>query len=567
LNSILNGLFKEGRALQIEQIVLPTSEQIGALMNYPTIVSKMNELIQNKPKVKIEYTSKVIRKKIEDFESDYLTMDYDEMSKNEHGILFLPPNESEYENIQTTSTSKILPALSLNVNINKAELFGFILESEFADETEFASKAMRILKISDADYSEFSEATINIIGKVLKRSDIDTDALEKVSNLIGKLNANPEQVSQFEKLKNDKEFSSSVGLIWTEAIRNSDIKALKKLSKLKLFDINSKNGSGFSPLVVAIYFEQMEIIDWLVKNPSLDLNIMNDQGLTDIEQARLMGKDKLADYIEIKRPESKSRKFVFKERNKDGSPVVDFVPIHPGTFMMGAADNRVKVTITKSYNMSSIQTTQKTWRLIIDLANNHLAGKISLNSDPSRFSGDQNPVERVSYNDVVTWFQALNELSKIDNLKIQEKLKKLFPGHKLGSSYRLPTEAEFALVSRIMGLGSGNYSFTNNDYDLLDSAWYSRNSNSQTYPVGLKKPLMINGNPIYDISGNVWEYVSNFSGRLQGGVDPQGPSSGSKRIAVGGSCLSDSLRLSFGYRNFIEPNHEQVDMGFRIVRD
>ena len=366
--------------------------------------------------------------------------------------------------------------------------------------------------------------------------------------------------------KRRKKFADSLADKWSDAVAKSDIKTLEAFVALKLFDINTRDEGGFSTLHRAIHMDQKAVVEWLVANHKLDLNVKDDLGLTDVEHARLLGKNEMADFIEKRRPESKSRKFDVKERNADGTPIINFVKIPGGTFRMGDAE-KVSVTITKPFEMMSTQTTQKMWKAVIDLANVHLQGKSPLSTAPSNFKGELNPVEQVSHNDVVAWTETVNKLSISSDPQVQKQLSDLFPGHKKGDVYRIPTEAEFEYVARMRGLSTGDYAHGNTDKNLADYAWYSGNAGSKTHPVGLKKPIMINGKPIYDIHGNVWEWIADWYGsNLPGGVDPQGPTAGSFRVLRGGSWDYGAQYLRSGYRNGFSPGNRYNVVGFRLVR-
>ena len=66
--------------------------------------------------------------------------------------------------------------------------------------------------------------------------------------------------------------------------------------------------------------------------------------------------------------------------------------------------------------------------------------------------------------------------------------------------------------------------------------WYDANSGNTTHPAGQKKP---NGYGLYDMSGNVWEWCSDWYGEnyYQNSPknNPQGPDSGQERVLSGGS--------------------------------
>ncbi len=129
-------------------------------------------------------------------------------------------------------------------------------------------------------------------------------------------------------------------------------------------------------------------------------------------------------------------------------------------------------------------------------------------NNPSYFKncGDTCPVESVSWNDIQVFLQKLNS--------------------RTGKSYRLPTEAEWEYAARSGGKKE-KYAGTSSDSDLGSYAWYASNSGGKTHPVGQKKP---NSLGLYDMSGNVWEWVSDLYDfhyyKNSPRNNPQGPTSG-----------------------------------------
>jgi len=171
--------------------------------------------------------------------------------------------------------------------------------------------------------------------------------------------------------------------------------------------------------------------------------------------------------------------------------------------------------------------------------------KTIMGNNPSYFKacGDSCPVEEVSWNDAQTFIQKLNQQT--------------------GKKYRLPTEAEWEYAERSGGK-SEQYSGGN---DIDSVAWYDKNSGNKTHPVGTKQP---NGLGIYDMSGNVWEWVNDW---YDGGYyknspkdNPKGPGSGTFRVLRGG-CWANSARSTRSANRYGgNPDFGDSSYGFRLVR-
>ena len=127
--------------------------------------------------------------------------------------------------------------------------------------------------------------------------------------------------------------------------------------------------------------------------------------------------------------------------------------------MMGNNYNKVLTTISRPFEFMSVDVNQKIYRRVVELIGDNFPNQIyrKLNPLPSSFKGENLPVESIPYDNVDLWIKGLNELSKRDNLPTQEALGKLFPGHRRGQVYSLPTDAQWEFVSRLGGVAEGNY--------------------------------------------------------------------------------------------------------------
>ncbi|MDR1920313.1 MAG: formylglycine-generating enzyme family protein [Candidatus Adiutrix sp.] len=229
---------------------------------------------------------------------------------------------------------------------------------------------------------------------------------------------------------------------------------------------------------------------------------------------------------------------------KTNSIGMEFVLIPAGSFTMGADKNFEKadddetpahrVTISKPFYLGKYEVTQSQWAAV-------------MGDNPSRFKGQSNPVERVSWDDVQVFIKKLNQKEG-------------------GNKYRLPTEAEWEYAARA-GTTSA-YSFGDDAGELGRYAWYRDNSGDTTHPVGQKEP---NGWGLYDMHGNVWEWVRDWHDKnyyaASPATDPRGPSSGSFRVNRGGAWFNYTYaghcRSAYRYRSSPDSRHD--GLGFRLT--
>ena len=135
-----------------------------------------------------------------------------------------------------------------------------------------------------------------------------------------------------------------------------------------------------------------------------------------------------------------------------------------------------------------------------------------------------------------------------------------------GDNYRLPTEAEWEYAARSGG-GQEKWSGTSHESKIGEYAWYTDNSGDKTHPVGKKKP---NAFGLYDMSGNIWEWVQDWhedSYYKKSPVNnPGGPLKSTNRVVRGGCCDNHPKVLRAANRVGYTPVGRGFDIGFRLAR-
>ena len=131
-----------------------------------------------------------------------------------------------------------------------------------------------------------------------------------------------------------------------------------------------------------------------------------------------------------------------------------------------------------------------------------------------------------------------------------------------GHTYRLPTEAEWEYAAR----AGSKQPFPGSSLDEV--AWYGQNAAGRPYRVGQKRP---NAWGLYDMQGNVWEWVSDFYDEkyyaAEKVTDPKGPETGQYRVLRGGSLFSDAAHSRVSVRSFVGLPIQLDFFGFRCVRE
>jgi len=224
-------------------------------------------------------------------------------------------------------------------------------------------------------------------------------------------------------------------------------------------------------------------------------------------------------------------------------PEIDMVFVKGGKFTMGCQlesgdcinDERPRHEVkVGSYYIGKYPVTQKQWASVMGI-------------NPAHFEGDgweSLPIEQVSWNEAQEFIKRLNAMT--------------------GKNYRLPTEAEWEYAA-LGGLSAKGEKFSGHRF-LDDIAWYDYNSDGRTHPIGSKQPNELG---LYDMSGNVWEWVNDRYDKnyyrdcpLN---NPKGPKYGVERVYRGGSFNTEERYFRVSLRNYAKPEYRTIYMGFRLA--
>ncbi len=239
----------------------------------------------------------------------------------------------------------------------------------------------------------------------------------------------------------------------------------------------------------------------------------------------------------------------------------DMVEVRGGTFRMGATSEQgsdawrgekpVHSVTLSGYYIGKTEVTQALWKAV-------------MGSNPSKFKGDNLPVEQVSWNDCQEFIRKLNAIT--------------------GQNFHLPTEAEWEFACR-GGNNSRGYKYSGSN-DIKKVAWYEDNSVGKNHLVGYRRKGLRSvvcgdniGNTqpvgtkvsnelgIYDMSGNVYEWCNDCYGGYSSGAqtNPRGPYDGTQRVTRGGSKGSSAWCCRSSHRSNANLDFHSDSIGLRLA--
>lgn len=212
----------------------------------------------------------------------------------------------------------------------------------------------------------------------------------------------------------------------------------------------------------------------------------------------------------------------------------NMMPVKAGKFVMGTTNRgngfpAHEVQLLKDYYIGETEVTQSLWEAV-------------MGNNPSHYKGALLPVETVSWDECHNFLKKLGELTR--------------------HHFRFPTEAEWEFAAR--GRKSNPEEMYAGSSEVWNVAWYSDNNINGTSPV---KQKMKNELGIYDMSGNVNEWCQDFYANYPTGklIDPLGPTTGTMRVARGGSWYENEAKCRVYVRNKALPSTRSSNLGLRLA--
>lgn len=258
-------------------------------------------------------------------------------------------------------------------------------------------------------------------------------------------------------------------------------------------------------------------------------------------------------------------------------PVEDgFVLIQGGSFVMGSpedepwrSEDETLHTVTVSdFYISPYEVTQKDYETV-------------MGANPSNFSGENLPVENVSWLDAAEYCNALSKQAGLTPIYTIDGTNVTWD--RSANGYRLPTEAEWEYACRAgtttpfntetsISPEESNY-YGHYPYEIEDN--YFSQGNLATRPGEYRQTTVAvdsfspNGWGLYNMHGNVSEWVWDYYGEygMDEVSDPTGPDTGTRRVYRGGAWNDFAKNMRSAYRGTLPEEQGSFNIGIRLVRN
>ncbi len=217
---------------------------------------------------------------------------------------------------------------------------------------------------------------------------------------------------------------------------------------------------------------------------------------------------------------------------------IEMIEVKGGTFTMGDHIKQNQdalplhqVTLS-DYYVGRTEVTQQLWTAVMGYNNSH-------------FQGQYHPVENIEYEEIMTFLKKLNTMT--------------------GINFRLLTEAEWEYAAR-GGKESKGYVYSGSN-NLSEVGWTGNtNPTVTTHNVANKAPNELG---LYDMTGNVWEWCSDYNGPYSDKeeTNPQGPKNKTWHQSKGGGYSHFAYFCQVCYRDLKYPSKKSNGLGFRLAMD
>jgi formylglycine-generating enzyme required for sulfatase activity/flavodoxin len=262
--------------------------------------------------------------------------------------------------------------------------------------------------------------------------------------------------------------------------------------------------------------------------------------------------------------------------NTAGAPPENFVLIKGGSFSMGSptteawrsADEVLHTVSVSDFYMDKYEVTQAEYKKV-------------MGDNPSNFSGDNLPVEMVSWLDAVRFCNAKSE---------QEGLQKAYEidgnsvtWNREANGYRLPTEAEWEYACRAgtatpfnaehsLSAEEANF-YGHYPYEIEDNYFSQSNLTAKPGQYRQRTVAVDSFSPnkwgLYNMHGNVSEWVWDLYGDydIKAADNPYGAATGSLRAYRGGGWNDFAKNMRSAYRAAMEQDKKSFNLGIRLARN
>lgn len=253
-----------------------------------------------------------------------------------------------------------------------------------------------------------------------------------------------------------------------------------------------------------------------------------------------------------------------------------FIRITGGSFLMGSpedeawrSDDETQHSVTVSdFYMSPYEVTQKEY-------------EDAMGNNPSSFSGDDLPVESVSWLDAVSYCNVRSQQEGLTSVYVIDGQNVSWD--RSADGYRLPTEAEWEYACRA---GTTTPFYMENSPSAEEANYYGH------YPYGIEDNYFSQGNlevkpgeyrettvavesfsanpyGLYNMHGNVAEWTWDIYGAYPDGkqIDPIGADSGTRRVYRGGGWNDFAKNMRSAYRAMMDQDKGSFNIGIRLVRN
>jgi formylglycine-generating enzyme required for sulfatase activity len=307
----------------------------------------------------------------------------------------------------------------------------------------------------------------------------------------------------------------------------NNLLAYERLSNSSLASTNyyeTDNSSNFISYLEELLTEQILTDEDLIKfKDSLENNTLSNplhfnhsssyyihyKGLENLIEEGGLNHNLILDWI-IKTLEKRGHEFIERSKVKAETAYpafnkMEFNPIKPGYYKK----DKDSFYITEPFEMMSTEVTQWQWSMIMG-GNPSFFNKgedsrtiiLPTNDNPITLRPN-NPVERISWDNIQDFIAKLNDLASKDNPLIYA----IIPDHKKNYYYNLPTRHQWVYVATNQGQIKKYEEYFTDGKTAYEYGWL-QGKNYETHPVGTLNPFMINGYAFYDLMGNIEELVT-----------------------------------------------------------